>query len=239
MNQRKEAKGFFITGTDTGVGKTIITVALLRLLKTYGLNACGMKPVETGCVRKHEKLIPSDGRFIKTAANLEEPLDTISPCRFEHPLAPLAASCIAGTPVDLEKIKSTYARLSSRYDAVIVEGVGGLLVPVAEDYSVIDLAKDFGLPVIVVSGTRLGTLNHTMLTVTCARKAGLMVSGIIMNESHPPENTPAEKTNEDILMKISPVPLFGLFPYLKKLDGEAIEQAAEKYLDTKALRRAL
>lgn len=239
MNQHKKAKGFFVTGTDTGVGKTVITVALLKLMKTFGLKACGMKPVESGCVREHEELIPSDGIFIKTAGELEEPLGTISPSRFEHPLAPLAASQIEDRPIDLEKIQTAYAHLSSQYDAVIVEGIGGLLVPVTENYSVLDLAKDFGLPVIVVSRTGLGTLNHTMLTVNYAMKEGLEVAGIILNESLPPENTLAEKTNVDILMKISPVPLFGVFPYLKKLDVLTIEQAAEKHLDTKALRRAL
>ena len=239
MNQRKKAKGFFVTGTDTGVGKTVITVALLELMRSFGLKACGMKPIETGCVREHEELIPSDGEFIKTAGQLAEPLGTISPCRFEHPLAPLAASRIEGMPVDLQKIQTTYSQLSSRYEAVIVEGVGGLLVPVTDNYSVLDLAQDFGLPLVVVARTGLGTLNHTMLTVNYALKEGLAVAGIIMNESHPPENTLAEKTNKDILMKISPVPLFGVFPYLNKLDRNTIEQAAEKYLVATALRRAL
>ena len=239
MNQRKKAKGFFVTGTDTGVGKTVITVALLRLMKTSGLNACGMKPIETGCVRRHEELLPSDGEFIKTAGQLEEPLATISPCRFEHPLAPLAASRIEGIPVDLQEIQGTYARLSSQYNAVIVEGVGGLLVPVTENYSVLDLARDFALPLIVVARTGLGTLNHTMLTVSCAVKEGLTVAGIIMNESCPPGHTIAERTNEEILAKISPVPLYGVFPYLEKLNGDTIEQAAEKHLNTKAFFRAL
>ena len=237
MNQHKRAKGFFVTGTDTGVGKTILTVALLKLMKTFGLKVCGMKPVESGCVRENEELIPSDGEFIKTAGQLEEPLSTISPCRFEHPLAPLAASRLEGVLVDLEKIQTTYTHLSSQYDALIVEGVGGLLVPVTENYSVLDLAKDFGLPVIVVARTGLGTLNHTMLTVNYALKEGLTVAGVIMNESLPPANTLAERTNEEILMKISPVPLFGVFPYLNKLDGSTIEQAAEKHIDTKALRK--
>jgi len=239
MNQRKKAKGFFVTGTDTGVGKTVITVALLKLMRSFGLKACGMKPIETGCVREHEELIPSDGEFIKNTGQLEEPLGTISPCRFEHPLAPLAASRIEGMPVDFQKIQTTYSQLSSRYEAVIVEGVGGLLVPVTENYSLLDLAQDFGLPLVVVARTGLGTLNHTMLTVNYAQKEGLTVAGIIMNESHPPENTLAEKTNKDILMKISPIPLFGVFPYLRKLDGITIEHAAEQYLDATALRRAL
>ena len=112
---------------------------------------------------------------------MDDSIDLVTPCCFENPLAPMAASEIEGIPVDLEKIKKAYRKLSKNYDAVVVEGIGGLLVPIKRDYFVLDLAKDFGLPIIVVSRPGLGTLNHTMLTVNYAIKEGLNVAGIIIN----------------------------------------------------------
>jgi len=232
-------KGFFITGTDTGVGKTIITGALILGLRLLGIKACGMKPVETGCLREGDVLVPSDGMFIKTIAHMEESVHLVSPCCFEKPLAPLTASQIEGTTVDIEKIRKAYAQLRVIYDAVVVEGIGGLMVPVRQDYFVLDLAKDFGLPVIVVSKPGLGTINHTMLTVTHAIKEGIDVAGIIINYSLPPENTPAEKTNPDVLKKVSPVPLIGIFPYLKDLESNTIERAVLKHLDLTIIKKYL
>ena len=223
-------KGFFITGTDTGVGKTVITVAVLKVLELLGMKPCGMKPIETGCLREEGRLVPADGLFIKTEGMLDEDLRDISPCLFEHPLAPLAASSLEGVPVDFEKIRSAYARICSKYDAVVVEGVGGLLVPVSPEQTVADLAREFGLPLIVVSRPGLGTLNHTLLTVNYAVKEGLEVAGIVMNYSCPPEHTIAEQTNAEILSKISPTPLLGVFPYLNELKGQHIREAAADHI---------
>jgi dethiobiotin synthetase len=231
------AKGFFVTGTDTGVGKTVITVALIRLMGLLGLSACGMKPIETGCHREHDTLEPADGLFIKTEGQLDEDLRHISPCLFEHPLAPLAASSIEGVPVDFKGIRDAYSHISSRHDITVVEGVGGLLVPVSPGYTVIDLAREFGLPLIVVSRPGLGTLNHTLLTVNYALKEGLEVAGIIINYSLPPEHTVAEHTNADIISQVSPAPLLGVFPYLDDLKGDRIREAAAEHIDRNMLSR--
>ncbi|MCX5719836.1 MAG: dethiobiotin synthase, partial [Nitrospirae bacterium] len=137
----KKAKGFFITGTDTGVGKTIITAALIKAIKHLGLKSCGMKPIETGCKTavmskqsavssKENTLIPSDGTFLKKNAGVDDSINIITPIRFEHPLAPLPASDIEGISVDFKKIQKAYTKLSKKYDVVIVEGIGGLLVPI-------------------------------------------------------------------------------------------------------------
>lgn len=233
------AKGFFITGTDTGVGKTIITGALILGLRLLGIKACGMKPVETGCLREGDVLVPSDGMFLKSIAHMEESVYLVSPCCFEKPLAPLTASQIEGTTADLAKITGAYAQLRGIYDAVVVEGIGGLLVPIKQDYSVLDLAKEFGLPVVVVARPGLGTLNHTMLTVDCAIKAGLPVAGIIINYHYPPEDTIAEETNPDTLKQISPVPVIGIFPYLRDFDTGSIEKAVVKNLNLEIIKRYL
>lgn len=244
------AKGFFITGTDTGVGKTIITAALIKAVGFIGLKACGMKPIETGCKtadsrqrsavsRKKRTLIPSDGIFLKKMAGIDDSIDLVTPIRFESPLAPLPASEIEGREIDLNKIRAAYSELSKKYDVVITEGIGGLLVPIKRDYSVLDLARDFGLPILIVSRPGLGTLNHTLLTVQYAIKEGLTVAGIIVNYSQPPERTLAENTNPEVIKQISPVPLIGIFPYLKDLENSTIEKAAVKNLDIELIRTFL
>jgi dethiobiotin synthetase len=170
---------------------------------------------------------------------MEESVHLISPCCFEKPLAPLTASQIEGITIDLSKITKAYNQLRGIYDAVIVEGIGGLLVPLRQDYSVLDLAKEFGLPVIVVSRPGLGTLNHTMLTINCAIKEGLTVAGIIINYHYPPEDTIAEETNPETLKQISPVPVIGIFPYLQDFEPGSIEKAVIKNLNLQIIKRYL
>jgi dethiobiotin synthetase len=244
------AKGFFVTGTDTGVGKTIITAALIRAAHILGFRACGMKPIETGCKTagsrqqavvssKGKTLIPSDGMFLLDIAGTNESIDLITPIRFENPLAPMPASEIEGIPVDLTKIKNAYLDLTKKYDVIVIEGIGGLLVPINREYFVLDLARDFGLPLIVVSRPGLGAINHSMLTVNYALKEGLSVAGIIMNYTHTPEGDLAEKTNPEVIKQISPVPIIGTFPYLKDLESSTIEKAVIKNLDIELIRSLL
>lgn len=243
------SKGFFITGTDTAVGKTIITAALIKAVKLLGLRVCGMKPIETGCKKidcrlqiadckfKDRVLIPSDGMFLKEMAGMDDSIDFVTPIRFENSIAPFTASEIEGIPVDIDKIQKAYKVLSKKYEVVIVEGIGGLLVPIKKDYFVLDLAEELGLPVIVVSMPGLGTINHTMLTVNYAIKEGLDIAGIIINYSHPPENTIAENTNPEVLKEISHVPIIGIFPYLKDFESDTIESAAVKNLNLEMIKK--
>ncbi len=237
-------KGFFITGTDTGVGKTVIVAALVKGVRFLGYSVCGMKPIETGCKKskfevQKEKLIPSDGMFLREIAGMDDSIDLVTPITFENPLAPMAASDIEGVPVDIDKIQKAYKELSKKYDVVIIEGIGGLLVPVKKDYFVLDLARDFGLSIIVVSRPDLGTLNHTMLTVNYAIKEGLNVAGIIINYTRPPKDTIDEETNPEILKQISPVPIIGIFPYLKDLESNTIEKAIAKNMDLEIIKKYL
>ena len=254
------ANGFFITGTDTGVGKTIISAALIQIARMIGLKSCGMKPIETGCTKKKLKvksshlgespeatklkvqdrdLTPHDGTFLKKISGVNASLDLITPVRFENPLAPLAASEIEGRAVDLGTIKKAYQELSLRYDAMIVEGIGGLLVPIRKNYFVLDLAADMGLPVVVVARPGLGTISHTMLTVNYALKAGLTVAGVIINHIRPPEGTPAEVTNPDIIRQISSVPLLGVFPFLNDFKSATIGKATVGNLDREIIKKYL
>jgi dethiobiotin synthetase len=242
-------KGFFITGTDTGVGKTIITAALVKLAKHLGFRATGMKPVETGCQkaadsRQHTAdgdicLIPSDGKFLREMSGTDESLELITPVRFENPLAPMPASEREGVEADVDKIIGSFRALTQKYDVLIVEGVGGIMVPIRKDYSVMDMAKTFGLPVIVVARPGLGTINHTLLTVHYALREGIILAGVIINYAYSPEDTIAERTNPSILKEICPVPILGIFPYLKDLKTDTIEKAALTNLDLEIIRKYL
>ncbi len=233
------AKGFFITGTDTGVGKTLISGALIETILFLGKKVCGMKPVESGCRRQGDVLIPFDGMFLKQLSHADEPLALITPCCLESPLAPMAAAEADGRAIDLSFISTAFSKLSARYDALIVEGIGGLMVPITKDYYAVDLAGELSLPLIVVARPGLGTINHVLLTVSCAMKAGLTVAGIVINYTQPPENSLAEQTNPGLLGQISPVPIIGIFPYLKSREEGEITKAAIRNLDLELIRSYL
>ncbi len=232
-------KGFFVTGTDTGVGKTVIAAAMIKVIRALGMSVCAMKPVETGCPRVGNTLYPSDGMFLKKAAAMEETIDHITPFCFETPAAPSLASEIEGKPVNVESIVEEFQSLKERHRAVVVEGVGGIMVPIKRDYFVLDLIRDLELPVIVVSRPSLGTLNHTLLTVNYALKEGIKVSGIVINFTRPPDVTVAENTTPMMLQQLSQVPVMGTFPYLDDLEDGTIEKAALRYLNSEIIRDLL
>lgn len=231
---KRKPRGFFVTGTDTGVGKTVISAALVRALSVMGLNPGAMKPIESGCARTGGVLVPSDGLFLKDMAHMEEDLEAVTPYAFESPLAPLPASEIEHVKVEPALIVKKFNALAGRYGSMVVEGVGGLLVPVTEAWSVLDMAKAFGLPLIVVARPGLGTINHTLLTVRCALAAGLRVAGIVINHNNPDYQksmTLAEETNPEVLRRLSPAPLLGEFPFLESLTPAALERAVSKSID--------
>lgn len=232
-------KGFFVTGTDTGVGKTVVAAGLIKAVWMFGLRPCAMKPIETGCRRQGDVLIPQDGVFLKNIARMEEQINHIAPYRLSAPLAPMLAAEMEGVDIEPEDIMKEFVELAGRYDAAVVEGVGGLLVPIRRDYCVLDMAKDMGLPLVVVSRPSLGTINHTLLTVDRALRDGLTVAGVIINFSRPPEGSLAEESNTYALRTLCPVPLIGVMPYLPDLSDEALEKAVVKNLDLDIVRRYL
>lgn len=233
------SKGFFIAGTDTGVGKTIMAGAMIKALTFLGHRVGAMKPVESGCGREGDVLIPFDGMFLKQTAHMDEPVSLITPRCFENPLAPLSASEIETTEVDTGEIRKAFKGLYEKYGTMIVEGLGGLMVPVKKGYYVVDMAKEFGLPLLLIARPGLGTINHIMLSIECALKEGLKIAGVIINYSKPPDDSLAEKTNPKLLAQICPVPIIGIFPYLRTLDEDSIAMAAIKNLDLEALKKYL
>ncbi len=208
--------GVFITGTDTGVGKTLIAGALARLLRSMGLNVGVMKPIETGCLMRQGKLIPQDASYLKRAARAIDPIEAIVPYRFWEPIAPWPASIREKQKIEIKKIVAAYKRLEKEHAFMIVEGVGGLRVPITEKTEVIHLIQRLDLPVLLVARSGLGTLNHTLLTIQYGQERGLQFLGVILNATQSAK-TLADKTNRSVLSKKIDVPFIESFPYIKNI----------------------
>jgi len=219
MTKSAAHRGVFIIGTDTGVGKTVVAAGLALCLRDRGIKVGVMKPVATGCMTSDKKLYSPDAIYLFEAAENEYPLLS-NPIRFRNPLAPHIASQIEKTPVDLRKILWAYHEICQLYDFIIVEGIGGLLVPFANNYFVADLIKEFDLPVIIVARGNLGTVNHTLLTVQAAVNKGLNVLGIILNGMPQANLSMAEVTNPRVIQDLTGLPILGILPHLTDVDVE-------------------
>ncbi|MEE9257960.1 MAG: dethiobiotin synthase, partial [Nitrospinaceae bacterium] len=208
------AEGFFITGTDTGVGKTVVTACLWTLLRKHGRQAGIMKPIETGVDSECSSSANSDAKFLLEVTGNRDPLEEVSPVRLKTPASPLQAARLDGRTLDPGLILENYKKLSGKHGLMLVEGIGGLLVPITRDYRVADLARDLGLPLIVVCRATLGTLNHTLLTLKAAADHGVEVSGVILNF---PENRKKDKIEEgqaELIEELSGVKVLGEVPFL-------------------------
>ncbi|MBL8073669.1 MAG: dethiobiotin synthase [Nitrospira sp.] len=206
--------GIFITGTDTGVGKTLITAALALHLKKRGLTVGVMKPIETGISPSREAR--SDAARLRSIIDSDEPLGAIRPYAFELPVAPLTAAQQEGQPINLETIKKVYRLLSNRYDAMVVEGVGGVRVPITPKIGVTDLIRTLRLPVVVVGRSGLGGINHALLTVEALQRQKIRIIALVLNRTHPIRSAIAhiqERSTLEILRKQSGVPVLGPLPY--------------------------
>lgn len=203
-------KGYFITGTDTGVGKTLVTAALVALFKKRGWDAGVMKPFETGIDPNSNRL--SDAEFLLATAGLDDPLSDVSPARFQTPASPYQASLIERREIDVQAVIRKFHLLQNRRQRLLVEGIGGILVPIRRDYLVIDLIKDLGLPAIVVSRLALGTINHTLLTVRAAQEKGIAVRGVIFNRQGRRDVSELDEVQSEIIGELGGVEILGEFP---------------------------
>ena len=205
-------RGLFVTGTDTGVGKTFVAVGLARLLRGDGLRVGVMKPVETGCDRRGDNLVPSDALQLVTAAGGHQDLALVCPYQFEAPLAPDVAARQEGRTIDPAVILDRFKKIAASHDIVLVEGAGGLLVPIWERYTMADLAGDVGLPLLVVTASRLGAVSHTLLTLAHARSRGLPVAAYVLNQlTDAPDD--AMSTNAELLARSTDVPCAGVIEW--------------------------
>ena len=173
--------GLMVVGTDTEVGKTLVAGAIARHLRRLGRKVAVFKPAATGCRRGRGQLISADAEFLAACADSSQNLCEIAPVRYSAALAPNVAAGIEGRPVDLEAVFDAYRRLSDHGQVVVVEGIGGLLCPITDDFWVIHFARMINLPVVIVARAGLGTINHTLLTLHAARAAGLRVAGVVIN----------------------------------------------------------
>jgi dethiobiotin synthetase len=198
-------QGIFITGTDTGVGKTFIACALAALLRERGYRIGVMKPAETGCAAKDSRLVAEDARRLKQASGSADALEKICPYQLSEPLAPSIAAERAGVKIDVDYLMRIYEEISAANDITVVEGAGGLMVPLLPSYSYADLARVLKLPVIVVAANKLGGINHLLLTLEHASCKGLMLLGYILNRRLN-EPSLAADTNREALASLTGVP---------------------------------
>jgi dethiobiotin synthetase len=180
MPARRPSSALFVTGTDTGVGKTVVGCAIAEALRRHHVAIGVMKPIETGVGAQG----PLDAISLAEAAGVTDPLELICPQRFELPAAPSVAAELEGRAVDLVAIRAAHAELARRHSFLLIEGAGGVLVPIAAGFMMIDLAAEFGAPLLVVTRASLGTVNHTLLTLEAIERRGLTVAGVVI--SHGP-----------------------------------------------------
>ena len=212
-----------ITGTDTGVGKTMVGCALGFAMKVRGLRVGVMKPAETGCKEEAEELMPNDAITLRASASAIHPLEIICPYRYRSPLAPAAAARADGLPPpDPERIISLFQRIASDSDVVLVEGAGGIAVPLTWDFNYADLAAALGLELILVVANRLGCLNSTVLSIAYAARRNLPVAGYILNDAEP-VNSAAARTNAESLKDLTRVPVLGTVRYKEPLALEIVQ----------------
>lgn len=208
-------RGLFVTGTDTGVGKTWVACGIAAAVREAGHRVGVYKPVATGITS--ENLLESENdvsRLWEGAGRPESP-ERICPQVFAEPLAPPVAAARAGTKVDAALLRSGARWWQGRCDLLLVEGVGGLLCPLTDTETVADLAADLGFPLVVVARLGLGTLNHTLMTVEIAERRGLSVAGVVLNSPEQPTRDMAEETNPDFLARWLPCPILGSIRHVR------------------------
>ncbi len=203
-----------MTGTDTEIGKTAITAGLAAVLKRRGINAGVMKPISAGG--------RADAKLLKRAARSDQPLDTINPIYLRDPLSPNIAARREEKILDLAPVFDAFNHLSKIHDYLLVEGVGGLLVPITDDFLVADLAARLDLPLLIVARAALGTINHTLLTIEAARARGLQINSVIYNTLSAGSSGVSAQMSPEVVTRISGVPSSGTIPYDPDVDVDAI-----------------
>lgn len=188
----------------------MIAGGLAASFKQAGMNVGVMKPISTGDT--------ADAQFLKHAAQVDDELASINPIYLRHPLAPSVAARMEGREIDVSYLETAFAELQQKYDFVIVEGVGGIAVPIQDDFLVVHLIKRLQLPILIVAQVGLGTLNHTLLTVAYARQFELQITGIVLNGLCAETASLAEATNPAEIENLTSVPVIGIVPYEKRLD---------------------
>lgn len=217
-------QGIFITGTDTGVGKTFIGAGIAAAFCRRGVDVGVMKPVETGCRTARGRLVPVDALTLMRSAKVDDDLDLVNPYRFKAPLAPAVAAAQEGATIEMQQLAAAFRNLRRRHDYMIVEGAGGIVVPLTAKRNFLDLAAQFCLPVLIVARPGLGTINHTLLTVMAIRQRKLPIAGIVINSSRDQRSGEAERSSPAVIEDRSGVPVIGIVRH----GQSALSNLAEK-----------
>ena len=207
-------KGVFVTGCDTGVGKTVIAGAIAASMKAHGLDVGVMKPIASGAKEIENKLISEDAVYLKKIIDSTDDDALMNPILLKQPIAPTIAASKAGISIDIDKIMKAYEALINKHDFVVVEGVGGLMVPIDDTLFVADLARKMDLPLVIVTRDYLGTINHTLLTIEYARNRNLRIKGIVINMLKNGDGLVRE------IEKYSSVPILGTIPFKENVSVE-------------------
>lgn len=217
---------YFVTGTDTGVGKTLVSCALLHAFAAQGKRVVGFKPVAAGCDDDDHN---DDANRLRAASTVRATYGQINPYCFPHPIAPHLSARHAGSRIDFSRIFASFDELAGQSDEVIVEGVGGFCVPLNEKQDSVDLVKQLDIPVILVVGMRLGCLNHALLTMRAIAEAQIECAGWVANVLD--ADMPALQENIDTLRERIQAPLLGVIPFQSQSDA----RAAATHLDISSL----
>ncbi|SEA79190.1 dethiobiotin synthetase [Thalassobacillus cyri] len=222
------AKGIFVTGTDTEIGKTFVASGIAAALTEKGVDVGVFKPMLSGIKRDHPE---SDTMILKTMADDASPVEDITPFQFDEPLAPYLAAKRQGITVKQSEIVEAWHNIKKRHDFYIVEGAGGISVPYGEDYLVSDIMKKLDLPVVIVASPHLGTVNHIYLTVDYARRCGLQVMGVILNGLDPESEGIVEQTNPALIEQFCKIPVLGVLPRVNFETKDQIADLIQQHID--------
>lgn len=225
MPANADQRGIFVTGTSTGVGKTAVTGALTCYLRQQGIDVGVCKPCETGVIDVTRP--GDDGELLRWAANSIDPIELTCPLRFSVPAAPATAARLEKRKTDYSSLVQTTKELVNRHKFTLVEGAGGLMVPLAGGILIADLVRDLGLPLLVVADARLGTINHSLLTLLAARYFDLNVAGYLINRM-PSSPLAAEKAVPHDLASLTYAELLGVLPEVTGSPREVVRELAER-----------
>lgn len=214
------SRGVFVTGTDTGVGKTWVSLGVIAYLQRRGLRTAGMKPVASGARDTAEGLRNDDAVRLQAAADVAVDYKLINPVALAPPIAPHIAAAVAGQPIEIDPLIQAYRSIAASCDRVVVEGIGGWRVPLTGTHTTADLVKALDIPVILVVGMRLGCLNHALLTRDAIADDGSKLLGWVANRVDPDMSHVRE--NITALVELMETPLLGVVPYMQHCDRNAI-----------------
>lgn len=231
-----KGKGLFITGTDTGIGKTFVGGGIAGVLRKRGKDVGVFKPMLSGVSRQDPM---SDTNLLKNISGDHNTLEQITPFQFDEPLAPYIAAKRTGQSISLDAVMDEWEMIKDTHEYFIVEGAGGLGVPFGEDYVAADIAREIGFPLLIVARTGLGTVNHVWLTVQVAKNMGLHIAGIILNNINEKNQGIAEQTNPGLIEEVTNIPVLAVLPIFSSTHHEYIIEKMDEFISINKLLKSL